>query len=113
MEAVEQRAHARPDDHALASMPTDAAYVDYRRLFAGRLLHLLQDFVQVEGGRLLPLRVLSERRQELADESLSWYEHERVIEDPIVVGVRGDVCPLVGIRPEVIELREPQGHERL
>src|SRR5215467_4897568 len=88
-------------------------YIDSGRLLAGRLLHLLQDFVQVEGGRLLALRVLPERRQELADERLSRHEHECVIEDPIVVGIRGDVCPLVGIRPEVIELRKPQGHERL
>src|SRR5262245_66116452 len=88
-------------------------YVDYRGLFAGRLLHFLQDFVQVERGRLLPLRVLPERRQELGDVGLSGHEHERVIEDPIVVRVRGDVGPLVRIRPEVVEFREPQGDERL
>src|SRR5215472_6756885 len=69
---------------AWVSRPTpELLYVDSCRLFAGRLLHLLQDFVQVEGGRLLPLRVLPERRQELADESLSRHEHERVIEDQI------------------------------
>src|SRR5215510_10961363 len=82
-------------------------------LLASGLLHLLHDLVQVEGGRLLPLRVLLERRQELGNEGLGGHEHERAVHDPVVVGVRGDVRPLVRVRPEVEELGEAQGGERL
>src|SRR5262249_29865367 len=69
-------------------------------------LQLLPDFVQVEARRLLPLRVVLERHQELAYESLGGHEYERMVHDPVVVGVRGDVRPLVRISPEVEELRE-------
>src|SRR5450631_2839821 len=41
-------------------------------LLRRRFLQLLHHFVQVEAGRLLPLRILPERRQELADVVLRW-----------------------------------------
>ena len=37
----------------------------------------------------------------------------RVVEDPVVVGVRGDVGPLVGVGAQVEELGHPQRDERL
>src|SRR5215475_866787 len=70
------------------------------------LLQLLHDFIEIEAGRLLPLRVVLERRQELANEGLRGNEHERVVHDPVVVRVRGDVRALVRVSPEVEELRE-------
>src|SRR5262249_24160076 len=83
------------------------------RLLAVVLLHRAQDLIQVEAGRLLPLRVLLERRQELAHVVLGRHEQEGVVHHPVVVRVRRDVRALVRIGPEIEELRHPQGHEWL
>jgi hypothetical protein len=39
-------------------------------LFRRGFLQLREDFIQIEAGRLLPLRVILERHQELTDEIL-------------------------------------------
>ena len=74
---------------------------------------LLHHFIEVEAGGLLPLRILLEGHQELAHVILRGHENEGVIEHPVVVGVRCDVRPLVGIEPQVEDLGNAQGHERL
>ena len=76
-------------------------------------LQLLQDFIHVEGGRLLPLRVVLEGHQELAHVGLRGHQQEDVIDQPVVVGVRSDVRPLVRVRPEIEHLRDPQAGERV
>src|SRR4029077_14393270 len=61
--------------------------VDSAQVGLVRLPQLRHDFVQIEAGCLLSLRVFSERCQELAHIILCWHEQEHVIEDPIVIGV--------------------------
>ncbi len=74
---------------------------------------LRHDLVQVEAGRFLPLRIVPESRQELADVILRRHEEEDVVEKPVVVGVRGDVGPLIGVGAEIEDLRDPQVGERV
>src|SRR6185436_5879230 len=50
-------------------------------------LHLLHYFVQVEARRLLPLRELLERIQELANVGLRGPHDVRALYEPVVVGV--------------------------
>lgn len=77
------------------------------------LLQLLHDLIQVEAGRLPALRIILERHQELAHIVLGRHKQEEVVDDPIVVRVRGDVRPLIGVSPEVEEFGEAQGDEWL
>ena len=53
----------------------------------GCLPQLCQYLVHVEGGRLLALRIIPERRQELGNIILRRNKQEGVIKKPIVVGV--------------------------
>src|SRR5258706_1815865 len=73
-----------------------------------RLFQFLHDFVQIEAGCLLPLRVVTERGQELAHVILCWHKQEHVIEQPVVVRVRGNVRPLIGIGTEIEDLWNAQ-----
>ena len=76
-------------------------------------MQLLHHVVEIEAGGLLPLREFLERHQELAHVVLGGNHQEHVVEQPVVVGVRGDVRPLVGVRPQVEHLRHPERGERL
>src|SRR5215472_9988945 len=73
----------------------------------------LQNVVEIEAARLLPRRVFFERGQELRHEGLGRYEQKHAIDspvriiDPIVVGL------LEGIAPQVEELGNAQGDERV
>src|SRR5581483_5871319 len=82
-------------------------------LLVGAFLQLLHHFVEVETRRLLALRIVSKRRQELADVVLRRDQKKDVIQQPIVARVRGNVCPFVGISAEVEDLRDAQCRERL
>src|SRR5207302_2276344 len=84
-----------------------------RPLLAATFLQLLKDFIHIEGGRLLALRILFERREELAHVSLRGHQRENVIDEPVIVGVRGDVRPFVWVRPKIENLGDAQGDERL
>ena len=69
---------ARPDGNWLHG--TDRPYFDGASLsFAS---------TSVEARRLLPLRVVLEGHQELADEVLGRHQQEGVIEEPVAIGVR-------------------------
>ena len=71
-------------------------------------MQLLQHLIDGEARRLLPWRKVLEGRQELADIGLRRDQHEGVIEQPVVVGVRGDVGALVRIEPEIEDQRHAQ-----
>ena len=58
---------------------------------------LRHDFVQVEAGCFLSLRIVPEGRQELANVVLRRHEQEDVVEKPVVVCVRRYVRPLIRI----------------
>src|SRR6516164_104891 len=77
------------------------------------LLQLLHDLVQVEARSLLSLGVLLERHDELGNKVLRWHGQKRMIEQPVVVRVRCDVRPLVGIEAEVIDFWNSEGGKRI
>ena len=57
-------------------------------LFCRRgFLQLRKHFIHVEAGRLLPLRVVLKRHQELAHVSLCGHKLEGVIKKPVIIGV--------------------------
>src|SRR5581483_5087867 len=66
-----------------------------------------------EAAGLLARREFLECGEELSDNFLRRNEEVRMVEEPVVVGVRRDVRPLVWIGPQIVELRNPQGNERL
>ena len=65
------------------------------RLSHIRLLQFRQDFIQVETGRLLPLRIIFKRQQKLSDVILRRDKKEGIVKKPIVIGVRRDIGTLV------------------
>src|SRR5690348_2281868 len=77
-------------------------------------LHLLDDLVDREARRPLARRIVLEGGQELGDQRLH-REHDRpgVPHHPVVIAVRGDVGPLIGIGPKVEYLGQAQSRERL
>ena len=80
------RSRLRPDHR---NDPTaDRVDIDANRLL-GRFLQLLHHFIHVEARRLLTLRKVPERHQELADIVLRGNKQEGVIKKPVVIGVRG------------------------
>src|SRR5580704_15110357 len=81
-----------------------------RRLKA--LLHLLDDLVDAKALRALTWRIILKRSQELADHGLSRDDHVPLGEHPIVVCVRGNVGPLVGVCPQIEQLGQAQLRER-
>jgi hypothetical protein len=68
---------------------------------------------RLKAGGLLALRILREGRQEFADVGLRRDQQVDVIDQPIVVGVRGDVRALEGVRAEIEQLWHAKGDERL
>src|SRR6266436_383929 len=74
---------------------------------------LLQYLINGEARRLLPWWVVLERRQEPAHHLLCRHQQVGVIEDPVPVGVRGDIRKLERIRPQIVHLWNPQRYERL
>ena len=77
------------------------------------LLHLAEHLVEVEAGGLLALRVFPECLQEFPDIGLRRHQQVDVIDKPIVVGDRGDVGALEGIRAEIKDLWHAKGDKRL
>src|SRR5262245_46469526 len=100
-----------------ARLPSGAANAQYPRPAAFSaprgLLQRLHDVVDAEARRLLPRREIFEGRDELAHDGLSRHHQERMADAPLVIGVRRDVGPLVGIHSQVVQLRQPQAGERL
>src|SRR5262249_53845450 len=92
--------------------PAAELCIEANRLLGG-FLQLRKDFVHVEAGRLLTLRIVPERHKELADVVLRRNNQERVIQKPIVVGIRRDIGALVRVGPQIEHLRKAQVGERL
>src|SRR5262249_25002316 len=63
-------------------------------LGVGALLHLPEHLVEVEASGLLALRVFPECLQEFPDKGLRRHHQVDVVDQPIVVGDRGDVGAL-------------------
>ena len=78
-----------------------------------RRLELLDHLVDREARRLLPRRELLERLEELRRDRVAASDDVGVVEDPVVVRVRGHVGALERVGAQVEELRDAQRHERL
>ena len=78
-----------------------------------RVLQFGEDFIHVEARRLLPLRIVLKRQQELAHVVLRGDHQEGVIKKPVVVGVRRDVRALIRVSAEVEDFRNTQVGERV
>src|SRR5271167_3374814 len=74
-------------------------------------LQLRHYLIDGEASRLLPRRILLERRQELPDQGLRRNEQEDVVHDPVVIGVRRDVSMLQRIGSKIKQLRNAQVSE--
>src|ERR1700730_10391386 len=79
-----------------------------RSLATAAYLQLLHDLIQVETCSLLPLGVIPEGHEETAHKILRGDEQKGVIDQPVVVGVRRDIRPFVGVKAEVIDLRHAE-----
>src|SRR6187455_1567721 len=80
-----------PGDCANAAAPVSAIAVKIVALLisaAAGLFHLLHDVIEIESGRLLALRELPERLEELAHVGLRRLQHIGAPHEPVVVGVR-------------------------
>ena len=75
-------------------------------------LHLLHHLIQAEACRLLTRRVVLEGRKELPNISLRRHQQECTVQQPVVVCVRRDGRPLVGIATQVLDQRHAQRHKR-
>src|SRR5215211_5412094 len=73
-----------------------------------RALELLDDLIDGEAGGRLARWELLEGRQELGDHPGGGEDDVVVVEQPVVVGVRGDVGALERVGGQVVELRHPQ-----
>src|SRR5215831_2206125 len=89
------------------------AWWGHRESLLGAFPQLRHDLVEVEAGGLLPLWVLLERSQELGHISLRRDWHERVVEQPVVVCIRGDVPAFIRIRSKIENLWNTKSDERL
>ncbi len=79
----------------------------------GRRNKLFHDLVDGETGRLLPRRELLKRCQELTDIGLGRHQKECPIQPPVPVRVRRDGRPLIRIRAQIEEPRNPCLYIRL
>ena len=63
--------------------------IRFKRLLTGcaTFLKILQDFVEIEARRLLSLRIILERAQEISNIFLGGYEQEGMVDQPVVVCV--------------------------
>src|SRR5262245_24556074 len=80
---------------------------------ARSLLKLFHHLVNAKSSSFLTRREFLERLEELADDLLRGHTDKGVVEPPVVVRVRRDVGPLVGIRSQIEEFRKAQGGEGL
>src|SRR5262245_44098781 len=77
-------------------------------------LHLLDDLVDAEARRPLARRVFLESLQELTNHGgTDLYCAGSIRNEPVVIGVGGDIGSLIGIGPQVEQLRHAQARERL
>ena len=77
------------------------------------LLQLLHNLVDAEARRLLARRILSEGPDELGHQSLRRHDDERAVERPLVVAVRRNISPLVGVHAQVEHFGRAHADERL
>src|SRR6516164_1861234 len=77
------------------------------------LLQFLQYLINGEARCLLARGEILERRQEPAHDMLRRHKKENMVEHPIPVGVRGDVCKFERVCAQIGDLRNSQFHERL
>lgn len=76
-------------------------------------LHLLDDLVDAEARRPLARRIVLECSEEFSRHGRCGEEDSSAVgHQPVVVGVRGNIGSLVGVRPKVEQLRDPQARER-
>jgi hypothetical protein len=73
----------------------------------------LHDLIQAEARGLLARRELLEGGQEVADVGLGRHQQVGPVEQPVVVGVGGDLSALVGVAAQVEDERHAQRHEGL
>src|SRR5215216_7533635 len=100
-------ARAMPSVHksrAAMSLPSLAALGE-------RVLELGDHLVDREAGRLLARREVLEGGQELSHHRGRRQRDVVVVQEPVIVSVRGDVCPLEGVGAQVEQLGNSQGHE--
>ena len=57
--------------------------------------------IQAKAGRFLTRRILHEGCKELTDVSLCWDQQKRMIQQPIIIGIRGDLSSFIGLATEV------------
>src|ERR1700733_1146395 len=77
-------------------------------------LHLFNHLIDAEARRPLARRKLLEGGEEFTHKPWRRNEHTRSVRhEPVVVGVRGDIRALVGVRPQVEDFRDAQFGKRL
>src|SRR5262245_41234545 len=96
-------------------MPASLARSQLRLVLVTRraLMHLLEYLVDAEARGFLTWRIVLEGREEFGDIGLGRHHQEGVIQQPVVIGVGGDVGALEGIAAQVEELGQPQCREGL
>jgi hypothetical protein len=75
--------------------------------------HFFHRLIDRERGRFLTRREFVERLQEVCHDPLRGQRQKVILQEPVVVSVRGDVGALEGIGPQVVELGNAQSRERL
>src|SRR5262249_5821050 len=85
------------------AMPASLALPQLRPALVtrGALLQLLENLVDAEARGFLARRVVLEGREEFGDIGLGRHHQEGVVQQPVVIGVRGDVGALEGIAAQV------------
>src|SRR4029450_9467185 len=79
------------------------------RLRFEALLHFLDELIDAEARRSLTRRKFLKRGQKRAHDRGSGDERSGTVRyEPVVVGVRRDIRPLVGVRPQIEEFRDTQ-----
>ena len=71
-------------------------------------LHLLDHRVDAETRRTLARRIVLERLKELADRRQHAVQDPGIGHEPVVIRVRGNIGPLVGVGAQIEHLREAQ-----
>src|SRR5262244_2616898 len=71
-------------------------------------LHLLDHLVDAETRRTLARRIVLERLKELADRRQHAVQDPGVGHEPVVIRVRGNIGPLVGVGAQIEHLRKAQ-----
>jgi hypothetical protein len=77
------------------------------------LLQQLHSFVDADAAGLLARREFLECGEELANDRLRRHTYEHMVDHPVVICIRGDVGPFVGVHAQIEDLGYAQRDERL